>query len=102
MGLSHNSYHLMHQVSEKDFRRNKGVANAPACLVLLVNQARFRRYQNKNSCLPDVPQVVVVMKFLSLQPLLPLRSLNIAKYNNECSCSAYEDAKIIKVYYLKS
>jgi hypothetical protein len=27
--LAHNSYHLMHQVSEKDFKRNKEVANAP-------------------------------------------------------------------------
>jgi hypothetical protein len=35
-------------------------------LVLLVNQALFRRYQNRNSCLPDVPHVVVVMKSLSL------------------------------------
>jgi hypothetical protein len=34
--------------------------------------------------------------------LLPLRFLNIAKYNNECSCNANEDAKIIKVYYLRS
>jgi hypothetical protein len=29
IGLAHNSYHLMHQVSEKDFKRNKEVANAP-------------------------------------------------------------------------
>jgi hypothetical protein len=64
-----------------------------------VNQALLHRYRNKNSCLPDVPQVVVVMKSLSLQHLLPLRFLNIAKYNNECSCSAHEDAKTIKVYY---
>jgi hypothetical protein len=27
--LAHNSYHLMHQASEKDFKRNKEVANAP-------------------------------------------------------------------------
>jgi hypothetical protein len=67
-----------------------------------VNQALFRRYQNKNNCLPDVLQVVVVMKSLSLQLLLPPRFLDIAKYNNECSCNAYEDAKIIKVYYLRS
>jgi hypothetical protein len=67
-----------------------------------VNQALFSRYQNRNSCLPDVPQVVVVMKSLSLQPLLHLRFLNIAKYNNEYSCSAHEDAKAIKVYYLRS
>jgi hypothetical protein len=67
-----------------------------------VNQAQFRRYRNKNSCLPDVPQVVVVMKSLSLRLLLPLRFLNIAKYNNECSCNAHEDEKTIKVYYLKS
>jgi hypothetical protein len=70
--------------------------------VLLVNQALFRRYQNKNSCLPDVLQVVVVMKSLSLQLLLPPRLLNIAKYINECSCNAHEDAKIIKVYYLRT
>jgi hypothetical protein len=42
------------------------------------------------------------MKSLSLRLLLPLRFLNIAKYNNECSCNAPEDAKIIKVYYLRS
>jgi hypothetical protein len=70
--------------------------------VLLVNQARFGRYQNRNSCLPDVSQVVVVMKSLSLRLLLPLCFLNIAKYNNECSCSAHEDAKTIKVSYLRS
>jgi hypothetical protein len=70
--------------------------------MLLVNQALFHRYQNKNSCLPDVLQVGVVMKFLSLQLLLPPRFLNIAKYNNECSCNAHEDARIIKVYYLRS
>jgi hypothetical protein len=28
MGLAHNSYHLMHQESEKYFKRNKEVANA--------------------------------------------------------------------------
>jgi hypothetical protein len=50
-----------------------------------VNQALSCRYQNRNSCLPDVPQVVVVIKSLSLQLLLPLHFLNIAKYNNECS-----------------
>jgi hypothetical protein len=70
--------------------------------MLLVNQALFRRCENRNSCLPNVPHVVVVMKSLSLQPLLPLCFLNIAKYNNECSCSAHEDAKTIKVYYLRS
>jgi hypothetical protein len=70
--------------------------------VLLVNQALFRRYRNKNSCLLDVPQVVVVVKSLSLQPLLPPHFLNIAKYNNECSCSAHEDTKTIEVYYLRS
>jgi hypothetical protein len=73
-----------------------------ACLVLLVNQARSRRCQNRNSCLPDVPQVVVVMKFFLLRLQLLLRLLYICKYNNECSCSAHEDAKIIEVCYLKS
>jgi hypothetical protein len=29
IGLTHNSYHLMHQTSEKDFKRNKEVADAP-------------------------------------------------------------------------
>jgi hypothetical protein len=29
IGLAHNSYHLMHQASEKDFKRNKEVKNAP-------------------------------------------------------------------------
>jgi hypothetical protein len=66
--------------------------------VLLVNQARSRRYQNINSCLPDVPQVGVVAKSLFLRLLLPLRFLIIAKYNNECSCSAHEYAKTIKFY----
>jgi hypothetical protein len=66
-----------------------------------VNQALFRRYQNRNSCLPDVLQVVVVMKSLSLQLLLPPCFLDVARYNNECSCIAHEDAKIIKVYYLR-
>jgi hypothetical protein len=69
---------------------------------LLVNQARSRRYQNRNSCLPDVPQVVVVMKSFLLQLQLLLRLLYIAKYNIECSCSAHEDTKIIEVCYLKS
>jgi copper(I)-binding protein len=27
--LAHNSYHLMHQASEKDFKNIKEVANAP-------------------------------------------------------------------------
>jgi hypothetical protein len=72
-----------------------------ACLVLLVNQARSRRYQNRNSCLPDVPQVVVMKSFL-LRLLLLLRLLYLAKHNNECSCNAHEDANIIKVYYLRS
>jgi hypothetical protein len=70
--------------------------------MLLVIQTRSRRYQNRNSCLPDVPQVVVVMKSFLLQLQLLLRLLYIAKYNNECSCSAHEDAKIIEVCYLKS
>jgi hypothetical protein len=52
--------------------------------------------------MPDVPHVVVVVKSLSLRLLLPPRFLNIAKYNNERSCSAHEDAKTIKVYYLRS
>jgi hypothetical protein len=66
-----------------------------------VNQALFRIYQNKNSCLPNVLHVVVV-KSLLLRLLLPPRFLNIAKYNNECSCNAHENAKIIKVNYLMS
>jgi hypothetical protein len=65
-----------------------------------VNQALFHRYQNKSSCLPDVPQVVVKSSLLRL--LLTLRFLNIAIHNNECPCNAHESAKIIKVYYLKS
>jgi hypothetical protein len=69
--------------------------------VLQVNQALLRRYQNKSSCLREVLKVVVV-KSLLLRLLLPPRFLNIAKYNNECSCNAHEDAKIIKVYYLMS
>jgi hypothetical protein len=34
--------------------------------------------------------------------LLPLHFLNIIIHNNECPCNAHENAKIIKVYYLKS
>jgi hypothetical protein len=93
----------MHHVSEKDFKRNKEVANAPG-LALCYWWIRLcsADIKIKNSCLTDVPQVVVVMKSLSLRLLLPPRFLNIAKYNNECSCSAHEDAKTIKVYYLRS
>jgi hypothetical protein len=43
-----------------------------------------------------------MMKSLSLQLLFPLRFLDIVIYKHECSCNAHEDAKIIKVYYLKS
>jgi hypothetical protein len=42
------------------------------------------------------------VKSLLLRLLLPSRFLNIAKYNNEYSCNAHEDAKIIKFYYLRS
>ena len=69
--------------------------------MLLVNQVRFRRYRNKNSCLPDVPQVVGVKSSL-LRLLLLLRFLDIATHNNECPRNAQVSAKIIKVYYLKS
>jgi hypothetical protein len=92
----------MHQASEEDFKKEQGGGKCTeACLVLPVNQALLRRYQNKSSCLPEVLQVVVV-KSLLLRLLLPPRFLNIAKYNNEWSCNAHEDAKIIKVYYLIS
>jgi hypothetical protein len=50
---------------------------------------------------PDAPQVLVVVFFL-LQLQLLLRLLYIAKYNNECSGSAHEDAKTIEIGYLKS
>jgi hypothetical protein len=84
--LALNSYHLMHQASEKDFKRNQGGGKCTeACLVLLVSQARTRRCQNRNNCLPDVPQVVVVVVSFLLQLQLLLRLLYIAKYNNECS-----------------
>ena len=82
-------------------KHKEGVACTGACLGLQVNQARSHRYQNKNSCLPDVPQVVVVKSSLLLLQLLP-RFLNITTHNNECSCSAHEDAKIIEIGYLKS
>jgi hypothetical protein len=93
----------MHQASEKDFKRIKdGCKCTGACLVLLVNQARTHRCQNRNSYLPDVPQVVVVVVSFLLQLQRLLRLLYIAKYNNECSCSAHEDAKTIEIGYLKS
>jgi hypothetical protein len=66
-----------------------------------VNQALLHRYQSKSSFLPEVLQVVVVYSLL-LQLLFPPRSLDIVIYNHECSCDAHENAKIIKVYYLKS
>jgi hypothetical protein len=93
----------MHQASEKDFKKEQGGGKCTgACLVLPMNQALLRRYQCRSSFLPEVLQVVVVVKSLLLRLLLPPRSLDIAKYNNECSCNAHEDAKIIKVYYLMS
>ena len=46
--------------------------------------------------------VAVVVKILLLRLLLPPHFLNIAKYNNECSCSVHEDAKTIIFYYLRS
>jgi hypothetical protein len=42
-----------------------------------------------------------VKSSLLLLQLLP-RFLSITIHNNECPCNAYESAKIIKVYYLKS
>jgi hypothetical protein len=52
----------MHQATEKDFKKEQGGGKCTgACLVLLVIQARSLRYQNRNSCLSDVPQVVVVV-----------------------------------------
>jgi hypothetical protein len=76
----------MHQAGQKDFKINQGGGKCTgACLVLLVNQARTRRCQNRNSCLPDVPQVVVVVVSFLLQLQLLLCLLYIAKYNNECS-----------------
>jgi hypothetical protein len=45
-------------------------------------------------------QVVVVQ--LLLQPLLLPRSLYIIIYNHECSCNAYENAVIEKVYQVVS
>jgi hypothetical protein len=59
-------------------KHKEGVACTGACLGLQVNQAQSRRCQNKNSCLPDVPQVVVVKSSLLLQ-LLP-RYLYITTY----------------------
>jgi hypothetical protein len=93
----------MHQASEKDFKKEQGGGKCTgAYLVLQVNQALLHRYQSRSSFLPKVLQVVVVVKSLLLRLLLPPCSLNVAKYNNECSCNAYEDAKIINVYYLMS
>ena len=78
--LSINSYHLMHQASEKDFKSIKeGGKCTGACLGWQVIRAQTRRCQNKNSCLPDVLQVVVVKSSLLLLQLLP-RFLNITIY----------------------
>jgi hypothetical protein len=65
-----------------------------------VIQAQFHRGQNKNSCRPDVPEVVV--KSSLLLPQLLLRFLKIIIHNNECICNVNENAKIIRVYYLRS
>jgi hypothetical protein len=61
-----------------------------------VIQAQFHRCQNKNSCRPDVPEVVVKSSLLLLQLLL--RFLKITIHNNECPCNVHENAKIIRVY----
>jgi hypothetical protein len=66
-----------------------------------MSQVLLHRYQSISSFLPEVLQVVVV-KSLLLQLLFPPRFLDIAIYNHECSCNAHENAKIIKVYYLRS
>jgi hypothetical protein len=72
-----------------------------ACLGLQVIQAEFHRCQNKNSCRPEVPEVVVVKSFLLLLQLL-LHFLKITIHNNECPCNVHENANIIKVHYLGS
>jgi hypothetical protein len=65
-----------------------------------VIQAQFHRCESKNSCLPEVPEVVVKSSLLLLQLLL--RVLKITILNNECPWNAHENAKIIRVYYLRS
>jgi hypothetical protein len=90
----------MHQASEKDFKTQGGGKCTGACLGLQVIQAQFHRCQNKNNCLPEVPEVVVKSSLLLLQLLL--RVLKTTIHNNECPCNAHENAKIISVYYLKS
>jgi hypothetical protein len=69
--------------------------------VLLVSHVLLHRYQSRSSFLSEVPQVVVVESSL-LQSLFLLRFLFIAICNHECSCNAHGNAKVIKVYYLKS
>jgi hypothetical protein len=93
----------MHQASEKDFKKEQGGGKCTrACLVLLVNQALLHRYQSRSSFLPEVLQVVVVVKSSLLQFLFSPHFLDIAIYNHEYSCNVHENAKIIKVYYLRS
>jgi hypothetical protein len=67
---------------------------------VIESQALLHKYQNKSSS-QHVGLHVVVQLFL-LQLLLLHRFLYISYiYNHECSCNAYENAKIIKVHYLR-
>jgi hypothetical protein len=43
-----------------------------------------------------------VVQLLLLQPLLLPRSLYIIIYNHECSCNAYENVVVEKVYLVVS
>ena len=82
--LSSNSYHLMHQSSEKDFKNIKeGGKCTGACLRLQVIQARIHKCRSRNYSRPECPKVVVLALQLLLSLLLVL-IITIHKYKNGC------------------
>jgi hypothetical protein len=67
---------------------------------VIAESGLLHKYRNKGSS-RQVGLQVVVVQLLLLQPLL-LCSLYIIIYNHECSCNAYENAVIEKVYQVVS
>jgi hypothetical protein len=100
IGLTPNSYHLMHHSSDKEFKTARRWKMHRACLELYGSRALLPKYQNISSSWQVGLQVVVVQ--LLLQPLLLPRSLYIIIYNHECSCNAYENVITEKVYQVVS
>jgi hypothetical protein len=91
----------MHQASEKDFKNSKEVANALGLALC------YRRVElcSTNVKIKAVPGGWVFRWwwcssfFFNFYFFFVFYIYHI--YNHECSCNAYENAKIIKVYYLR-